>query len=132
MYKHGMITHPVDRCECSVRYLGEFTCDVCVHGPDQVRISPRLHCNLHTVMPLHHYHPPQLPTIPRSMLLPPLPPPHSLEAREWSVMCEWLFVHVRLCCTNLWGCLFLIFLLTCRHFLLLRRSTNLLNLLNQY
>ena len=30
---------------------------MCAHAPDQVRISPRLHCNLHTVMPLHHYGP---------------------------------------------------------------------------
>ena len=102
---------------------------MCVHALDQVRISPRLHCNLHTVMPLHHYGPPQLPTVPCSMSLPPLPPPHSLEAREKSVVWEWLLLHVRHWCTNLWGCVFVIFLLTCRHFLVLRRSTNLLNLL---
>ena len=82
MYKHGMITHPMNHCERSVGYLGEYTCDVCVQAPDQVRISPRLHCNLHWVMPLHHYRPTQLPKIPRSMFLPLLPPPHSLVARE--------------------------------------------------
>ena len=68
---------------------------LCVHAPDQVRISPRLHCNFHTVMPLQHYGPPQLTTVPCSMLLPPLPPPHSLEAREKSVVWEWLFLQVR-------------------------------------
>ena len=82
IYKHGMITHPMDPCERSVGYLGEYTCDVCVRAPDHVSISPRLHCILHTVMPLHHYAPPELPTKPCSMLLPPLPPRHSLEARE--------------------------------------------------
>ena len=102
---------------------------MCVHAPDQVRISPCLHCNLQTMMPLLHYGPPQLPTVPGSMSLLPLPTSHSLEAREKSVVWEWLFLHVRHWCTNLWGCLFVISLLTCRHFLVLWRSTNLLNLL---
>ena len=102
---------------------------MCVHALDQVRISPRLHCNLDTVMPLSHYGPPKLPTVPCSMPLAPLPPPHSLEGREKSVAWEWLFLQVRHWCTNLWGCLFVIFPLTCRHFLALRRSTNLFNLL---
>ena len=95
MYKHGMIAHPMDHCERSVGWLGEYTSDVCFQAQDQVRISPRLHCNLHTVMPLHHYAPPQLPTVPCSMSLPPLPPPYSLEAREKSVIWDWLLLHVR-------------------------------------
>ena len=78
MYKHGMIIRPMDHCKRSIRSFGEYTCKVCGHAPDQIRIPPRLHCNLHTLMPLHHYRPPQLPTIERSMLLSPLPRPHSL------------------------------------------------------
>ena len=86
IYKHGMITHPMDHCERSVPKLGEYTCNVFVHAPDQARISPRLHCNLHTGMPLHVYGPPKLPTEPCSKWIPQLPPLHSLEAREYSVM----------------------------------------------
>ena len=86
MYKHRMITHPMDHCTPSVGWLGQYTCDVSVHAPDQVQISPCLHCKLHTANHLHHYRPQKLPMVPRSMSLPPLPPPHSLEARQQSVV----------------------------------------------
>ena len=82
MYKHRMITHPMDHCGRSVGQLEEYGCNVCFDAPDQVRISPCLHCDLHTVMPLHHYCPPNLPTVLRWMPLPPLPPPDSRVARE--------------------------------------------------
>ena len=42
---------------------------MCIHAPDQVQITPRLHSNLRTVLPLHHYRCQQLPAVLRSMLL---------------------------------------------------------------
>ena len=32
MYKHWMITHPMEHCERSVGWLEEYTCHVCVHA----------------------------------------------------------------------------------------------------